>query len=150
MVLDASGPKCYCQARGCWEVLASGPALESWFRSRSSTLRDEDTGPGAEEICELARQGDPLAQQAVARESHYLGLGLANLVTLFCPDIIALGGGLMKSAGLLLPGALEIVREICTQVPVENSSIVLAGLGPDAGVLGAARVWYDRIGDSGR
>ena len=90
--------------------------------------------------------GDPLALEAVEREARYLGLGLANLVTIFCPQTIVLGGGMMHSADLLLAPALEVVKRTCTQVPVENTSIVLAGLGAQSGLLGAACVWFHRAG----
>ena len=89
-----------------------------------------------------------MACRAVKREAYYLGLGLANLITMFCPDVIVLGGGLMRSADLFLPGALDVTRKICTQVPVEKTSIVLAELGNDVGLLGAACVWLDRKGRS--
>jgi glucokinase len=139
-VIDASGPPCYCKARGCWESLASGPAMVSW-------LREQQPGAGeltAAGICALAEQGDPLASRAVEREGHYLGLGLANLITLFCPDRIALGGGVMKSSHLFLDRALEVIREVCTQVPAEKTQITLASLGSDAGLVGAAQAWLRR------
>ena len=145
-VLDAGGPLCYCRANGCWESLASGPAMEQWMRANGGAERFPAEALTARRICELARQGDALARRAIERASHYLGLGLANLVTMFCPETIALGGGLMKSADLLLPGALCVVREICTQVPVEKTSIVLTSLGKDVGLLGAACVWRYRSG----
>jgi glucokinase len=139
-VLDWSGPLCYCGANGCWETLASGPALESWMSAQAGVALS------AREICELARRGDPLALQAVRREARYLGLGLANLVTMFCPQTIVLGGGMLRSSDLLLAPALDIVKRICTQVPAENTSIVLAGLGPQCGLLGAACAWFHRTG----
>lgn len=139
-VLDASGPACYCGAKGCWESLASGPAMEEWVNAQRGEALS------AWRICELARQGDPLALQAVDRAAHYLGLGLANLVTMFCPQKIVLGGGMMQSADLLLAPALDVVKRICTQVPAENTSIVLAGLGAQSGLLGAACVWFHRAG----
>jgi len=139
-LLDASGPACYCGSNGCWESLASGPALEAWMaQQRPGRL-------SARTICDLARQQDPLAGEAVRRAARYLGLGLANLVTIFCPQTIVLGGGMMQSADLLLPPALEIVTRTCTQVPVANTSITLAGLGGDSGLLGAACVWFYRAG----
>ena len=139
-VIDWSGPLCYCGANGCWETLASGPALEAWMSARC------DVALSASEICELARKGDPLALQAVEREAHYIGLGLANLVTMFCPQTIVIGGGMMRSADLVLAPALSLVKRICTQVPAENTSIVLAGLGRQSGLLGAACVWFHRAG----
>ncbi len=139
-VLDPSGPLCYCAARGCWESLASGPAMAAW-----TTAHDPDHGQRtAARICELARQGDPLACRAVEREGEYIGLGLANLVTIFAPDTIALGGGLMKSADLFLRRARDVVRRICTQVPAEKTRIMPASLGADAGLVGAAQAWIHR------
>jgi glucokinase len=137
-VIDASGPPCYCGARGCWESLAGGPAMVAWMNAAS---------PGewtAERICRLAEDGDDLALRAVEREGHYLGLGLANLVTIFCPDMIALGGGVMKSSHLFLERAAAVVRGICTQVPAAKTLLAPAGLGADTALAGAARAWHHR------
>jgi glucokinase len=139
-VIDWSGPLCYCGANGCWETLASGPALEAWMGAR------RDGALSASQICELARHGDALALEAIQREALYIGLGLANLVTMYCPQTIVLGGGMMRSADLLLAPALDLVKRICTQVPAENTSIVLAGLGAQCGLLGGACVWFHQAG----
>src|SRR5712671_1569586 len=91
-LIDASGPSCECGFNGCWESLAAGPAMTAWMES-NRPLNYPHVGPlSAARICELAAEGEPLAQQAVDREAHYLGLGLANLITLFTPDAIVLGG----------------------------------------------------------
>ena len=142
--IDASGPRCYCGATGCWESLASGPALEAWMRTNGAPA-----GLSAREICDLARSGDPLAVRATSRQAEYLGIGLANLVTVFCPDVIALGGGVMESASLLLEAAREEVRKRCGLVPFEKVTIVPASLGRDVALLGAARVWQTRFQESG-
>lgn len=139
-VIDASGPLCYCRALGCWEILASGPAMVSWVREQQPGIAELTTA----EICALAEQGSPLARHAVEREGYYLGLGLANLITLFTPDAIALGGGVMKSSHLFLERALRVIREVCTQVPAEKTQITLASLGTDAGLVGAAQAWLCR------
>lgn len=141
-VIDSLGPQCYCGAHGCWESLASGTAMSAWMREQAP----ECSSITAAEICELATQGQELALQAVRREGRYLGLGLANLVTLFAPDMIALGGGVMKSSTLFLDDALNVVRELCTQVPAEKTRIVLSSLGSEAGLLGAAQAWLCRNG----
>jgi len=73
-------------------------------------------------------QGDELALRAVKRESYYLGLGLADLVTLFAPDVIALGGGVMKSSSLFLDDAVKVVHDLCTQVPAEKTLITRSSL----------------------
>jgi len=143
-LLDASGPLCYCGARGCWESLASGPAMIGWMKANlppGSASGDEWTG---ERICRLAEDGDELARRAVKREAYYLGLGLANLVTIFCPDMIAVGGGVLKSGHLLWDRVREVVRRTCTQVPVEKTLLSPALLGADTALAGAARAWYHR------
>jgi len=139
-VLDWSGPLCYCGARGCWESLASGPAMSDWFREQ----RPQDGDLTAEQICDLSRRGDELACRAVEREGFYIGLGMANLVTMYTPDAIALGGGVMKSADLFLGRIAEVIREVATQVPAEKTMITLASLGPDLGLAGAACAWIER------
>jgi predicted NBD/HSP70 family sugar kinase len=80
-VIDPSGPLCYCGISGCWESLASGPAMSAWFREMDPERRPLT----AAQICERAQQCDVLAVRAVRREAYYIGLGLANLVTLFAP-----------------------------------------------------------------
>lgn len=139
-IIDASGPRCYCKANGCWESLASGAAIVSWVKEQMPDIAAET----AEEVCALAGQGDLLAQRAMAREGYYLGLGLANLVSMFTPDMIALGGGVMKSGHLFLNRALEVLREVCTQVPAEHTQVALASLGSNVGLAGAAQAWISR------
>ncbi len=138
--IDNSGPLCYCTARGCWESLASGTAMAAWMCERSP-----ESGPmSAAEICELAIKGDESALLAVKREGYYLGLGMANLVTLFTPDVLALGGGVMRSSSLFLDDAVKVVRGLCTQVPAEKTRINVSSLGSEAGLLGAAQAWLFR------
>jgi len=142
-VIDAGGPQCYCGAHGCWEVLAAGPAMTAWMNGHGRA------GMSAKQICAMATSGDALALQAVEREAHYLGLGLANLVNIFCPEVIVLGGSVMRSASLFLPGIHDEIRLTCTQVPAERTEIRLASLGPHAAIIGAARTWHHRFSETG-
>jgi glucokinase len=129
-VIDPAGPNCFCGARGCWESLASGPALAA----RAGQ-------PSALAVCQAAEQGDAAACQAVEQEAAYLGLGFANLITLFVPDVIALGGGVMHSRALFWDKILQTIRENCGLVPFEKTRLVPAQLGLEAGLVGAAQVW---------
>jgi glucokinase len=138
--IDPSGPLCYCRLSGCWESLASGSAMEAWMQEQ----HPQSTPISARKICELASSGDKRALLCLKREAHYLGIGLANLITLFSPDMIGLGGGLMQSSSLFLDAAVSLINEVCTQVPVHNTRIVLAGLGNNVGLLGAAQCWLRR------
>ena len=98
----------------------------------------------AAEICLLAERGDAIALKAMDREGYYLGLGLANLITVFAPKTIVLGGGVMKSSHLFLPRALDILRDVCTQVPVEDTTISIATHESEAGLAGAALAWLSK------
>ncbi len=139
-ILDHSGPPCYCGASGCWEILASGPAMVAWMLEQNPAAKYAT----ASQICDAARRGDPLATRCVEREGFYLGVGLTNLITLFAPDRIALGGGVMKSSDLFMDTARKVIRDFCTQVPAEKTQLTLASLGAEAGLLGAARAWLLR------
>jgi glucokinase len=148
-VIDASGPLCDCGFHGCWESLAAGPAMVSWLKSQMPADYPHRADLTAKRICELAQQGDPLAARAVEREAHYLGLGLANLVTLFAPDSIVLGGSVMKSAALFLEEIRRTIRRCCRFVPFEKTEIARASLGEDANLIGAARAWHHRFAREG-
>jgi glucokinase len=144
-VIDASGPLCMCGFHGCWESLAAGPAMVSWLESTMPQDYPHRDYLTAKRICELALGGDELAIQAVKREAHYLGLGLANLVTLFTPDAIVLGGSVMKSAVLFLEEIRKTICRCCRFVPFEKTELALASLGEDANLIGAARAWHHRF-----
>jgi glucokinase len=142
-VLEANGTPCSCGLRGCWEALAAGPAMAKWMESQPDYSGDPNLT--ARRIYELARAGDPLAVRAVERETFYLGIGLANLVNLFTPDAIILGGSIMKSAGVFLSGIRNVMQQGCRFVPLEKVELTLASLGDDANLIGAARVWHHRF-----
>jgi glucokinase len=148
-IIDPNGPRCSCGVRGCWESLAAGPAMTAWWKENSSA-RDGLANLTAREICARAESGDQCAKRAVEREGYYLGLGLANLITLFAPDAIVLGGSVMKSAHLFLDRAREVIRQNCRLVPADSVEISLASLGPDVGLIGAAQVWHQRFATSAK
>jgi glucokinase len=145
-VLDPSGPLCSCGFRGCWEALAAGPAMTAWLESTAPSDYPHRAGLTAKGICQLAGEGDELARSAVDREARYLGLGLANLINLFTPDAIVLSGSIMKSADLFLLGIRETIREGCRFVPFEKTELLMASLGENANLIGAAMVWHHRFG----
>jgi glucokinase len=147
-VIDPSGPLCSCGTHGCWESLASGPSMTEWIKTNAPAGR-EGTDLSAKAICARAQEGDEWAQRAVEREAYYLGVGVANLVTLFTPEAILLGGSVMKSADLFLDRIHQVVRQNCGLVPFERVEISLTSLGPDVGLIGAAQVWYHHFQPDG-
>ncbi len=132
--VDPSGPICYCGTPGCWEAMASGPAMAG------------ATGFTARDICARARDGDRAALEIVQNEAKWLAIGIATLVSLYGPGKIALGGGVMQSHDLLLAAVQEGVRSRCKLVPFDVANIVPAALGNDAALIGAALVWKGESG----
>jgi glucokinase len=143
-IIDSSGPPCSCGVRGCWESLAAGPAMMTWLKENAPP-NYEGRSLTAREICERAQDSDEWARRAVEREAYCLGLGLANLITIFAPDSIVLGGSVMKSANLFLDRTREVIAQKCRLVPTSQVEITLASLGADAGLIGAAQVWQHRF-----
>jgi glucokinase len=144
-IVDPAGPKCSCGFRGCWESLAAGPAMVAWMERSAPANYAHREGITAKRICELAQQRDEVALQAVEHEAFYLGLGLANLINLFAPDAIVLSGSVMKSADLFLDRIHALIRSGCRFVPAEKTKLMLASLGDDTNLIGAARVWHYRF-----
>ena len=144
-VVDPSGPECSCGFHGCWESLAAGPAMVNWIERHAPPGYLHRQGITAKRLCELAQQGDEIAEQAVEHEGYYLGLGLANLINLFTPDAIVLSGSVMKSAPMFMGRIHEVIRKGCRFVPAEKTELTLASLGEDTNLIGAARVWHSRF-----
>ena len=144
-LIDSSGPLCDCGFHGCWESLAAGPAMAKWLADNAPFNYPHRSDLTAKRICELALEGDHWATMAVNRESRYLGLGLANLVTIFTPEIIVLSGSVMKSAALFLDDVRSIIAQSCRLVPFQKTQLAPASLGEDSNLIGAARVWYNRF-----
>jgi glucokinase len=145
-VIEASGPPCYCGASGCWEVLARGPAIAARFAHDAPSDYPGRDRLTARDVCQLARQGDPLARREIEREGHYLGVGVANLTTMFAPEVIALSGSVMDSADLFMPTIRAVMLRNCGLVPAASVDLVPSALGNDAPLIGAGAVWKHRYG----
>jgi glucokinase len=147
MTIEDDGPPCNCGNVGCWEALASGTALAKEARrlitdgERTSILEhvegnvEKVTAPV---IQQAAEAGDNLAKILLARTSHYLGTGFANLINIFNPDVIAIGGGVASMGEMLLEPAYAVAKERAFLEAVESVRFVPAELGRNSGVLGAA------------
>jgi glucokinase len=149
-LLDASGPPCSCGFNGCWESFAAGPAMTAWMVANIPDDYPYRVNLSAKIICELAQADDHWAKLAVQREARYLGMGISNLITLFVPDGILLGGSVMNSAFLFMDTIRDTVKNSCRYVPYQQTEIRLASLGVNSNLIGAAGVWYHRFSPLGR
>jgi glucokinase len=156
MTIDTNGPRCECGNVGCLETLASGKAIarEAVRRIGSgerSSLAELVNGKIADitarEVAIAARQGDPLAGSVINNAAVYLGVGMVNLVNIFNPEMIIVGGGVASMGDLLLNPARQVVRERAFPVSSATVRIVNTELGHDAGLLGAARFAFKQVED---
>jgi glucokinase len=144
MTIETNGPPCGCGNWGCWEALASGTALarvatEAIELGRPSLIKElaGDEPISARHVAEAASRDDELALELMQREGELIGIGLINLLHLFAPDRIALGGGVSKSMALLEPHIRRTIDKRAMP-PYRDTPIQLAQLGGRVGVMGAA------------
>jgi len=146
MTIDAHGPRCNCGNIGCLELLASGKAVAREAQrliAQGSRTRIMELAEGELEnitaitVATAARQGDALASAIISRAATYLGIGIVNLVNIFNPEMIIIGGGLARMGDLLLIPVRKAVAERAFQLPAQRVSIVPSQLGENAGLLGA-------------
>jgi len=146
MAIDVNGPECPCGRRGCWESLAAGRALaertvrriEDGEPSVIAELSGGDMGRVDAQLVEIAaRKGDALAIEMIATTAFYVGVGLGNLINLFNPQVILLGGGVTKIGDALIEPAARLARERAYVSQACDVEIRRATLGDDSPLLGA-------------
>ena len=125
--IDPDGPSCNCGNRGCLEAFI-----------RADRLAEACGAPTAEVAVERARAGDAVAIAGLASVGRYLGIGVANLITLIAPDRVVIGGGIAGAGELLLGPAREETRRRTRMTSLADVEIVTAELGIWAGAMGAA------------
>lgn len=155
MVVWADGPDCGpgCPSRGCLEALVSGTALAAAARSvaehsphselgKALTAGREISGPL---VTELAYDGDPEALALLEGLGAWLGVGLANVVNIFNPEVVVIGGGVIAAGDLLLAPARRVIAERALAMPARHVRVEAARFGAGAGMLGAALLARERL-----
>ncbi|QLY80244.1 ROK family protein [Clostridium intestinale] len=135
------GPRCGCGNLGCLEATSSGTAIgrranEAVNSKVETSLRDYETVTSYE-VFKEAEKGDAVSKKILDEAFNYLGIGVANIIASFDPDKVIIGGGVSKGGDVLFNKVQEVVNERCFKSMAEYCKIVPAGLGTDAGVLGA-------------
>lgn len=152
MVIAADGVPCSCGRAGCWEAYASVTALiretqeiaEKYPDSIIHKMVKESGKVSGRTAFDAMRAGDAAGKEIVDQYIRYIGIGAANLITMFQPKKLVIGGGISKEGETLLKPLREYVR---TQVyggsvsDAEQTEIVTATLGNDAGIVGAAMLF---------
>jgi glucokinase len=147
MQVVPDGRDCECGRKGCWEQYSSGNALVRHARAhladgatRLTDLCNDTpetlTGPM---VTAAAAEGDPLALESFAVVGEWLGVGVANLVAAFDPDVVVIGGGVSDAGDLLLePARQALGRSVVGAGHRSVPPVLMATLGPEAGAVGAA------------
>jgi predicted NBD/HSP70 family sugar kinase len=132
-LINPGGRECRCGAFGCWETEAGEAAL----------LRRAGIGEGTghlDEIAERAEAKEEAALRAIAETGRWLGLGIANLIDMFNPELVVLGGLYQRLFSFLGSSVIEAARHRALDAPGAMATIAPSGLGADAPLIGAAEL----------
>ena len=151
IVIETNGAQCGCGRRGCWEAYSSATGLSNMTKEKmkelklkgiSSILFDEAEKDGkvsARTAFNAMKRGDKYGAMVVDEYIKYLAEGITNIINIFQPEILTIGGGVCNEKEYLTKPLLEIVEsEQYTRNNVNKTKVVTAVLGNDAGIIGAA------------
>ena len=147
IVIEQDGVPCKCGRRGCWESYSSATALirmtkeaiEECKKTGRYTSMSKAEIISGRTACDAMRAGDEVATEVYNKYVKYLATGITNLVNIFQPEVISLGGGVSGEGQSLIDAILPYVRaEQYGGNVVSPTQIRIAMLGNDAGIIGAA------------
>ena len=151
MTIEPQGDLCPCGNRGCLQVYAAGPAME--IEARKAIRQGEASSlPGiagnlqlikAEDICSEADKGDALSLRIVSRAAEYMGISLANLVNLFNPEVIIMGGSIPMASHRYIEIATAVMKQRAMGSLAEVTRITRAVFSEFGGAMGAAHFALD-------
>ena len=173
MTIDWRGPRCNCGNIGCWESISSGTAIArrahelialgrgenllTFALTHQEPISGADTPSdvnraqknaihiNARMVAQAAQAGIPEARDIINTAAEGIGVGLINIIHIFNPERIVLGGGVAQMGEMLLGPAKRILQERAMKVPYQSMKIVTAELGSDVGLIGAgALAYYNR------
>jgi glucokinase len=157
ITIDLDGPRCQgaCPGRGHLEVMASGHAADRLADRAAAERPDGDLGRAAAAgrdvdprlLVELASAGPGDARDVLEHIGFHLGIGIADLVNVFNPEIVVVGGGFAEAGEHLLEPARKVVAERSLVPARDVVKIVRAELGPEAGLVGAGLVAFDALAE---
>lgn len=145
-MVESYRPPCRCGNRGCWETSANQFSVIERVRARLevgrnsliSRLMAEQKAPlTLPLIVQAADEGDAEALEALAETGSVMGLGLANLINIFNPEMVVLGGSLSLAGEYLLPSIQAAIEKTALPEIHQQTRVLLSAFGPDASVMGA-------------
>lgn len=148
MVINMNGEDCTCGRKGCWEAYASATALVRDAQKAAADNKDSllwkmiqenDGKANGRIVWEASNKGDETARKVTDQYAIYVAEGIVNIVNIFRPEVIAIGGGVSRAGDALLVPVKEYVEKHYYGTGYcESGKIVIAQLGNEAGIVGAA------------
>lgn len=150
IVISEGGEPCTCGRRGCFEAYSSATALIRMTKKKISDLKEKnircpfvdaeknDGKISGKTAFKYSKEGDGYAKEVVDEYVRYLACGITNLINIFQPEVLAIGGGISNEPSLLQPITEIIEREQYTKDEKIKTRVVIATLKNDAGIIGAA------------
>ncbi len=146
-VIEVDGAQCSCGRKGCFEAYSSATGLIRMTKEAIAENPDCIMAKMAEERGKVTartsfdsmREGDSVAKAVVDKYIKYLAAGITNTINIFQPDVLCIGGGVCNEGDpLLLPMKAIVEKENFARNSEKKTDIVIAKLGNDAGIIGAA------------
>ena len=151
MVIHVGGRQCSCGRRGCFEAYSSATALAKMTEEKMEELKIKGVDSplfsisqqygkiGARTAFDAMRAGCPFAKEVIDTYIRYLAEGVTNIINIFQPEVLSIGGGVCNEGDALILPLVEIIeREQFTRNNEHKTKITIAQLGNDAGIIGAA------------
>ena len=152
VVIQKDGRPCSCGRKGCWEAYSSATGLVNITKDRIADARkagrktsmDELIGGDLSKVSARTaftamKAGDEVATEVVDEYISYLACGVANMINIFQPNVLSIGGGICNEGEYLTKPLLEkVFKETYTKEGTPQTEIKIAKLGNDAGIIGAA------------
>jgi glucokinase len=133
LIVDSAvgAPRGRCGTAGCLEARAAGPALER-------AAEEAGLAPSLAELQLMCQSGDTRAVAVVDAAARFLGIALVNVVHLYAPDEVVIGGGAAGALPVLIERAGAHLRDLGGDLVPDDLVVRPAALGDDAGMIGAA------------
>ncbi len=146
--------QCSCKKYGCLEALASGKAIALTAQSRlargqDSILKDMSGGDyskvTAKMVADAAKEGDEMALNVFTRAMEYIGLGISNLIGIFNPDLIVIGGGVSLAGDIFFDNIRDVVQKNLMRPTARQIHILPVAFGTNAAIMGAFSLILSKV-----
>lgn len=147
IVIEVNGLPCSCGRKGCWEAYSSATGLINMTKAKLAETKDtimhemveKDGKVSGRTAFDAMRKGDKAAKEVVDKYIYYLAMGITNIINIFQPEVLVIGGGICNEKNYLTDPLNEIIAtEQYSRNSEKKTELRIAELGNDAGIIGAA------------